>query len=150
MTLETSKVSILIMNSLENSLNKIAENILHFDEASLTSLWDKYKNHGYETPKQALETNSAASCGVLYPPLCGIVQLTNSAALRFRNWSFTNKVEQYSTSPEWEKAVIIFSIINAVRAKNAIFSEKLLNNKAPKKMTPPERPQGKSYLKLVK
>jgi len=50
------------------------------------------KNHGYETPKQALETNSAASCGVLYPPLCGIVQLTNSAALRLRNWSFTNKL----------------------------------------------------------
>ena len=29
------------------------------------------RNHGYETPKQALETDSAA--------------------LRFRNWSFTNK-----------------------------------------------------------
>jgi len=33
--------------------------------------------------------NPKASCGVLYPPLRGIVQLTNSAALRFRNWSFT-------------------------------------------------------------
>jgi hypothetical protein len=89
---------------MENSLNKIADNILHIDEASLTSLWDKYKN----------------------------------------------KVEQFSTSPEWEKAVIIFSIINAVRAKNSIINDKLLNNKAPKKKTPPERPQGKSYLKLVK
>jgi hypothetical protein len=92
------------MNKLDNSLNKIAENILHIDEASLTSLWDKYKN----------------------------------------------KVEQFSTSPEWEKAVIIFSIISAVRAKNAIFNEKLLNNKAPMKTATPERPQGKSYLKLVK
>jgi len=27
------------------------------------------------------------------PPLCGIVQLTNSAALRFRNWSFTINVK---------------------------------------------------------
>ena len=45
------------------------------------------------TPKQALETYSAASCGVLYPPRCGIVQLTNSVALRFRNRSFTNKNE---------------------------------------------------------
>jgi len=44
-----------------------------------------------ETSKQALETDSATSCGVLYPPIYGIVQLTNSAALRFRNWSFTNK-----------------------------------------------------------
>jgi len=26
---------------------------------------------------------------ILYPPLCGIVQLTNSAALCFQNWSFT-------------------------------------------------------------
>jgi hypothetical protein len=92
------------MNSLENSLNKIAENILHIDEASLTSLWDKYKS----------------------------------------------KVEQISVSTEWEKAVIIFSIINAVRAKNAIFNEKMLKNKAPKKPAQTKRPQGKSYLKLVK
>ena len=26
-----------------------------------------------------------------YSPLCGIVQLANSDALSFRNWSFTNK-----------------------------------------------------------
>ena len=32
-------------------------------------------NHGYETPKQALETNSRAHCWVLHPPLCGIVRL---------------------------------------------------------------------------
>jgi hypothetical protein len=38
-------------------------------------------NHGYETPKQALETNSAASRGVLHPPLCGIVRLTNFNSL---------------------------------------------------------------------
>ena len=104
MTLAPSKVNILPMNSLENSLNKIAENILHIDEASLSSLWEKYKN----------------------------------------------KVEQFSTSPEWQKAVIIFSIINAVRAKNAIFNEKLLNNKASEKTTTTKRPQGKPYLKLVK
>jgi hypothetical protein len=35
--------------------------------------------------------NPKASFGVLNPPLCGIVQLTNSATLRFRNWSFTIK-----------------------------------------------------------
>jgi hypothetical protein len=50
-------------------------------------------NHGYKTIKQALETNSAASRGVLYPPLCGIVQLANSATLCFRNWSFTNQLQ---------------------------------------------------------
>ena len=36
--------------------------------------------------------NTKASCWVEYPPLRGIVQLTNSAALRFRNWSFNNKL----------------------------------------------------------
>ena len=36
--------------------------------------------------------NPKASQGVLYPPLCGIVQLTNSAVLLFRNWSFTNDI----------------------------------------------------------
>jgi hypothetical protein len=41
-------------------------------------------------PKQALETDSAASCGVLNPPLRGIVQLTNSAApiVTFRLFAF--------------------------------------------------------------
>jgi hypothetical protein len=32
------------MNKLEESLNKIAENILNLDEASLAFLWDQYKN----------------------------------------------------------------------------------------------------------
>ena len=105
MTLLPTKAIILIMNSLENSLNKIAENILHIDEASLTSLWDKYKN----------------------------------------------KVEQFSNSSEWEKAVIIFSLINAVRAKNAIINENLLKNNSSNKIkSPQETVKEKPYLKLVK
>jgi hypothetical protein len=48
-------------------------------------------DHGFNTTQQALEADSKARCGVLNPPLRGIVQLTNSAALRFRNWSFNNK-----------------------------------------------------------
>jgi len=47
-------------------------------------------NHGHE-PQSKLWKHFAASCGVLYSPLSGIVQLNNSDALRFRNWSFTNK-----------------------------------------------------------
>ena len=64
-------------------------------------------NHGYEPPKQALETDSKARCVMLYPPLRGIVQLTNSdtlrpasAGLRFRNWSFTNK-RYYDLKSYW-------------------------------------------------
>lgn len=96
------------MNSLENSLNNIAEKILRIDEASLTSLWDKYKN----------------------------------------------KVEKFSGSVEWEKAVIIFSIINAVRTKNAILNENILKHNSVRKTKSPEKPKeiskAKPYLKLVK
>jgi len=53
----------IYMNNLEISLNKIAETILHLDEASLASLWEKYKS----------------------------------------------KVENFSNTKEWEKAVIIFT-----------------------------------------
>lgn len=103
MTLSSSKVNISSMNRVENTLDKIAENILYLDEASLTSLWEKYKA----------------------------------------------KMEQFSYSPEWEKSVIIFSIINSIRVKNAIFNEHLLN-KASKEATSSEKKQGKPYLKLVK
>ena len=48
------------------------------------------QNHGYESQSK-LWKYFAASCGFLYPPLRGIVQLTNSVALCFRNWSFNNK-----------------------------------------------------------
>ncbi|MCX5849752.1 MAG: energy transducer TonB [Deltaproteobacteria bacterium] len=47
--------------------------------------------HGYESQSK-LWKRFAASCWALYPPLRGIVQLTTSAALRYRNWSFTNKL----------------------------------------------------------
>lgn len=105
MTLCPGKVNIFNMNDLETSLNKIAETILHLDEASLTSLWDKYKH----------------------------------------------RVEHFSHSSEWEKAVIIFSIINAVRAKNAVFNENLLkNHSSGKPESSPKAPKAKPYLKLVK
>jgi hypothetical protein len=105
LTLLPSKVNVLIMNDLEKLLNKIAENILHIDEASLTSLWDKYKS----------------------------------------------RVEQISVSSEWEKAIIIFSIINAVRTKNAILNENILHkNSSSRKKVQPKKSKEKPYLKLVK
>jgi TonB family protein len=55
------------------------------------------QNHGYE-PQSKLWKYFAANCGFLYPPLRGIVQLTNSVALRFRNWSFNNKLFAVSAS----------------------------------------------------
>lgn len=88
---------------LESSLDKIAENILSMDEASLSGLWEKYKN----------------------------------------------RMEHFDTSREWEKSVIIFFLINAVRVKNQVFNEQLLRmqNKQPER---PNITKGKPILRLVK
>jgi hypothetical protein len=92
------------MGTLEESLNKIAENILYLDEASLISLWEKYKT----------------------------------------------KMETFSFSPEWEKSVIIFSIINAIRVKNAVFNEQMLKKQGDEKSSPPKNKPSKPNLRLVK
>jgi hypothetical protein len=88
---------------LDSSLDKIAEKILSLDEASLSGLWEKYKN----------------------------------------------QMEHFETTKEWEKSVIIFFIINAVRLKNQIFNEQilLLQNREPER---PEIPKGKPTLRRVK
>jgi hypothetical protein len=83
---------------LESSLDKMAQQILSLDEASLASLWGKYKT----------------------------------------------RMEHFEPSKEWEKAVIIFFIINAVRAKNQIFNEQIIQKQTPR----PERPATKRKPKL--
>lgn len=80
---------------VEDALSRLAEKILNFDEASLTSLLEKYKK----------------------------------------------RMEDFSPSKEWEKAVIIFFIINAVRAKNYIFNEQLLNRPQADKKAAKKRPE---------
>jgi hypothetical protein len=61
------------------------------------------------------------------------------------------RMENFDTSQEWEKAVIVFFIINSVRAKNHIFNEKILNlkNRQEKPATKPSK-NGKPDLRLVK
>lgn len=86
---------------LESALDRLAQQILALDEASLSSLWEKYKQ----------------------------------------------RMEHFEPSKEWEKAVIIFFVINAVRAKNHIFNEQLLRQQ----QTRPEKPsKRKPELRLVK
>ncbi|HDQ03339.1 MAG TPA: hypothetical protein ENN23_02005 [Deltaproteobacteria bacterium] len=92
------------MNKLEESLNKIADIILHLDEASLNSLWEKYKD----------------------------------------------KAHDFSLSPEWEKAFIIFSIINSIRLKNEVFNEQILQQNNTEKPAPSGTRAEKPNLKLVK
>lgn len=88
----------------EKSLEKIAEQILSLDEASLAGLWDTYKD----------------------------------------------KMENFNTSREWEKSVIIFFIINAVRVKNKIFNEQVMQS-SHEAATPQKKPPGDvPYLKRVK
>jgi len=61
---------------------------------------------------------------------------------------YKNRMEHFEPSKEWEKAVIIFFIINAVRAKNHIFNEQILHHN---EGTPGKKPhRGKPDLRLVK
>jgi hypothetical protein len=86
---------------LESALDRLAERILSFDEASLSSLLEKYKA----------------------------------------------RMEQFAPTKEWERAVIIFFIINAVRAKNHIFNEQLIRQR---EIRPEKTTKGKPDLHLVK
>jgi len=62
---------------------------------------------------------------------------------------YKTRMEHFETTKEWEKAVIIFFIINAVRVKNHIFNENIVERE--KKRDRPEKPrQKKPDLKLVK
>jgi hypothetical protein len=91
---------------IETTLHKLAEHILGLDEASLASLWEKYKA----------------------------------------------RMENFEISREWDKAVIIFFIINAVRAKNQMFNEQIQkrNQPQPEPGQAPRRPRGKPDLRRVK
>ena len=90
--------------TLEQTLLKIADGILNLDEASLVSLWDKYRQ----------------------------------------------RMEQFDTTRDWERSIIVFFIINAMRAKNQIFNEHLLNNliKQPESTTTAKKK--KPTLRLIK
>jgi hypothetical protein len=68
---------------MEKALEKLAEQILGFDEASLSGLREKYRL----------------------------------------------RIEQFDGTRDWERAVIIYSIINAVSLKNNLFNENVLKRK---------------------
>jgi hypothetical protein len=70
-------------NLMEKALEKLAEQILSFDEASLANLREKYRS----------------------------------------------RIERFDGTKDWEKAVIIFCIINAVSMKNTLFNENVLRQK---------------------
>ncbi|MCK9275800.1 MAG: hypothetical protein M0P57_12000 [Syntrophales bacterium] len=62
---------------------------------------------------------------------------------------YKKRMEKFDTSKEWEKAVIIFFIINAVRVKNKIFNEQVTQN-ATKSNSPRKPARDIPYLKRIK
>jgi hypothetical protein len=86
---------------MEKALEKLAEQILSFDEASLSNLREKYRL----------------------------------------------KIENFDGTKDWEKAVVIYCIINAVSLKNTLFNENVLKRKKEKEDKPP---RGHPRLKRVK
>ncbi len=86
---------------MEKALEKLAEQILSFDEASLAQLREKYRI----------------------------------------------RIENFDGTRGWEKAVIIYCIINAVSMKNTLFNENLLKRVKSKTEKPSK---GRPGLKRVK
>lgn len=86
---------------MEKALERLAEQIISFDEASLTNLREKYRL----------------------------------------------RIERFDGTKDWEKAVIIYCIINAVSLKNNLFNENVLKKKKGEKVEALKRHPS---LKLVK
>jgi hypothetical protein len=86
---------------MEKALEKLAEQILSFDEASMVNLREKYRS----------------------------------------------RIERFDGTKDWEKAVIIYCIINAVSMKNTLFNENVLKRKRGKMGEPSK---GHPGLKRVK
>lgn len=86
---------------MEKALERLAEQIISFDEASLVNLREKYRL----------------------------------------------RIEHFDGTKDWEKAVIIYCIINAVSMKNNLFNENVLKRK---KKVRGEVPKEHPPLKLVK
>ena len=63
------------------------------------------------------------------------------------------RIEQVDRSREWEKSVIIFFIINAVRAKNHLFNEYVLQEQRERRENKPEKKPAsphKPNLRIIK
>jgi len=60
--------------------------------------------------------------------------------------AYKKRMDHFEPNREWEKAVIIFFLINAVRVKNALFNEGILKKAAPEK----SKPKKDGPLKIVK
>ena len=53
----------------------------------------------------------------------------DEASLASLREKYRTRIEHFDGTKDWEKAVIIYSIINAVSMKNAVFNEKIMKRK---------------------
>jgi len=63
---------------------------------------------------------------------------------------YKDRMEKFDASREWERSVIVFFIINAVRAKNQIFNERIFKMQGQKKDVPPKPIRPGPDIKRVK
>ncbi len=89
---------------MEKALERLAEQILSFDEASLASLRERYRL----------------------------------------------RIENFDGTKEWEKAVIIYYVINGVSMKNALFNENVLKRRKGKEKKLSSQVRSRPDLKRVK
>jgi hypothetical protein len=58
---------------------------------------------------------------------------------------YLKKVSEFSPSREWERAIVVYFMINSVRVKNRIFNERVSRTGSPDKPKP-----AKTVFKIVK
>ncbi|MCA1961365.1 MAG: hypothetical protein LDL33_11285 [Desulfomonile sp.] len=58
---------------------------------------------------------------------------------------YLKKVSEFSPTREWERAIVVYFMINSVRVKNRIFNERVKDANEPEPPKPP-----RSQLKIIK
>lgn len=69
----------------------------------------------------------------------------DEASLAQLQEKYLKKVSEFSPTREWERATVVYFMINSVRVKNKIFNEKVKGSRPP---DPPKK--AKHLLKIVK
>jgi hypothetical protein len=70
----------------------------------------------------------------------------DEASLTQLQEKYLKKVSEFSPTRDWERAIVVYFLINSVRVKNKIFNEKVKGSGPPE---PPQKPS-KNLLKIVK
>ncbi len=69
----------------------------------------------------------------------------DEASLTQLQEKYLKKVSEFAPNRDWERAIVVYFLINSVRVKNKIFNEKV---KGVRSVEQPKRP--KNLLKLIK